>query len=117
MIPAWRRHIVGPSVLAIVLAFLAVTLLALVFTPGEGEAAANLYIDSSDIVPDVPEPTKGTTSEVVVTVNNGGDANATGFYVKLRDLTAAEDLGKVGPPGIRRSRRQCGGILRGGQHR
>jgi PKD repeat protein len=97
MIPAWRRHIVGPSVLAIVLAFLAVTLLALVFTPGEGEAAANLYIDSSDIVPDVPEPTKGTTSEVVVTVNNGGDANATGFYVKLRDLTAAEDLGKVGP--------------------
>jgi PKD repeat protein len=32
-----------------------------------------------------------------VEIGNDGDANATGFYVKLRDLTAASDIDTMGP--------------------
>ena len=75
----------------------AVLALVLVAVPGAADAAADLTVGSSDIDPEVGRPTQGTSCVVNVTVQNDGDANATGFYVSLRDVTAAEDVGKVGP--------------------
>jgi PKD repeat protein len=60
-------------------------------------AAPNLYMGSGDIVPAVEKPTQGTVATVNVTVHNGGDADAAGLYVLLRDTTASKDVGKLGP--------------------
>ncbi len=74
-----------------------VALLALAIACGVAAAAADLEVGANDIVPAVPKPTQGTTVTVNVTVHNTGDANATGFYVSLRDTTAGADIGEVGP--------------------
>ena len=81
------------------LAAIAAALLALVLVavPGAADAAADLTVATADIDPTVDRPTQGTSCVVNVTVHNDGDANATGFYVSLRDVTAAKDVGRAGP--------------------
>ena len=78
-----------------VMALAAVLLLAMLAYMAT--AAPNLYVGSGDISPAVERPTQGTVATVNVTVHNGGDANATGLYVLLRDTTASKDVGKLGP--------------------
>jgi len=97
MRPTHERHLTRPSATVLLLAGLALALLAVVLTAGLTGAAPNLYVDSDAIVQEVDQPTQGTTCSVEVMVGNDGDANATGFYIKLRDVTASVDLGKKGP--------------------
>jgi PKD repeat protein len=73
------------------------TVLLLALLAFQATAAANLYVGADDIAPAVERPTQGTVTTVNVTVHNGGDANATGFQVLLRDTTASKDLGTLGP--------------------
>ncbi len=89
-----KRRLPAP-VLAII--GLAMVMLALAIAAGTTGAAPDLTVDSSDISPEVSVPTKGTQVDVDVSFANEGDANATGFYVKLRDVTAAVDIGTKGP--------------------
>jgi PKD repeat protein len=91
-----RRRIAGTRTMVLALATLAFAVLAIVVIAGAGEAAANLKVVSSDIVPAASEPTQGTTTTVTVTIQNTGDANATGFYVKLTDVTASKVIGTLG---------------------
>ncbi len=92
-----RNRILASRVMVLILLTLAIFLIMVVTTTQEGDAAPNLYLETADIVPETTQPTKDSTSTVDVTVHNGGDSNATGFYVKLRDLTASKDLGTMGP--------------------
>lgn len=92
-----RNRILASRVMVLMLLTVAIFLVTVVIAAQEGDAAANLYVETADIVPEATQPTKGTTSIVDVTVHNGGDTNATGFYVKLRDITASVDLGTMGP--------------------
>jgi PKD repeat protein len=97
MRPETERHITRPPTPALLLLGLFVTVLAVVLTTGIAGGSPDLYVESSGIDPAIDEPTRGTTCDVDVTVGNEGDENATGFYVKLRDVTAAEDVGTMGP--------------------
>lgn len=97
MIRGPRNRILASRVMVLMLLTVGIFLVTVVIATQEGDAAPNLYVETADIVPEVPQPTKGTTSTVDVTVHNGGDTNATGFYVKLRDTTASSDLGTMGP--------------------
>ena len=91
------RQIIRPSLTVLLLAGLALAFLAVALTAGLAGAAPNLYIEANGIETEVDQPTKGTTCAVEVDVGNDGDANATGFYVKLRDVTASKDVGTQGP--------------------
>jgi len=91
------RQFTRPSVVVLLLAGLALTFLAVAFTSGLAGAAPNLYIESTGIETEVDQPTQGSTCAVELDVGNDGDANATGFYVKLRDVTASTDVGTQGP--------------------
>jgi PKD repeat protein len=97
MNPIFERHPTRPSATFLLLAGLAMAFLAVALTAGFAGAAPNLYLDADDISPEADQPTKGTTCDIDVTVGNDGDANATGFYVKLRDVTAGSDIGTIGP--------------------
>jgi PKD repeat protein len=92
-----HRRITGRSAIALLVAVVALTVLLVVVAADGGDAAPNLNIGSADIAPAVPQPTRGTSTDVEVTVTNDGDANASSFYVKLRDVTAGGDVGKLGP--------------------
>lgn len=89
-----KRRLPAP---VLVLVGLALTLAGLAIVAGTAGAAPDLTLDPSGIVPEVTEPTRGTQVDVDVSFSNEGDANATGFYVKLRDVTAAVDVGTKGP--------------------
>jgi len=97
MVRGQRNRILESRVMVLMLLTVAIFLIMVVTTTQDGDAAPNLYVETADIVPEAPQPTKDTTSTVDVTVHNGGDSNATGFYVKMRDLTASKDLGTMGP--------------------
>jgi PKD repeat protein len=91
------RYPSRPTATVLLLAGLALAVLAMAIAAGFAGAAPNLSLEGSDIQPEVDQPTKGTTCDVDVLVVNDGDANATGFYVKLRDVTASADVGTLGP--------------------
>jgi PKD repeat protein len=91
------RHIARPSATVLLLAGLALAFLAVALTAGLASAAPNLYVESAGIEPEVDQPTRGTTCVVEVDIGNDGDANATGFYVKLQDVTASTVVGTMGP--------------------
>lgn len=93
--PESRKRRLPAPVLAIV--GLALFLVAVAIVAATAGASPDLTVASSDIVPEVTEPTKGTQVDVDVSFTNEGDANATGFYVKLKDVTAAVDIGNKGP--------------------
>ncbi|UCC92812.1 MAG: PKD domain-containing protein, partial [Thermoplasmata archaeon] len=97
MNPNLERHFAMRPAPVLLLAGLAVAFLAVALAAGFAGAAPNLHVSADDITPEADQPTRGTTCDVEVAVGNDGDANATGFYVKLRDVTAASDIGTMGP--------------------
>jgi PKD repeat protein len=85
------------TVLVLVLAVITLVAVLALIAGSATSANVNLYIESQDIESEVREPTTGTTADVYVMVHNDGTDNATGFHVKLRDVTAAKDIGSIGP--------------------
>ena len=97
MDPTSERLHIRPSATVLLIAGLAMALLAVALTAGFAAAAPNLYFEQTGIAPEVDQPTRGASCDVEVEVGNDGDANATGFYVKLQDVTASKNVGTRGP--------------------